>query len=174
MRMPSRDECLCLAVSPVLDQTLFPGYKMTFTVGNKTRLSKIACANLFGGKYGCEPGQKPVVEFEHQSGKNTRTRGAWSKMWYKDMTVADRTAKSSLVKTFSESVMPGVPSKEELVKLTLEQLKLAKQLSSVSGCFPEMEQLEFYADFYADDVQRSWFLLDHLQVNAEYSEGLVL
>ena len=131
-----------------LDQTLFPGFKMTCTQGNKSRLTQVPCEKLFG-KYGYYEGVQPVTEFLYKG----KWKGAWPTMWYKDLDAPDRAEKSTIIAHFTAAaaIPPGepghlsnVPSKEELQKLdldVLQSLKAAVTANPAVDAFPLIEQV---------------------------------
>ena len=130
-----------------LDQTLFPGFKMTCTQGNKSRLTQVPCQKLFG-KYGYYEGVQPVTEFLHKG----KWKGAWPTMWYKDLDAPDRAEKSTIIAHFTAAaaISPGepghlsnVPSKEELQKLDLDVLQSLKAVTDnpAVDAFPCIEEV---------------------------------
>jgi len=138
-----------------LDQDLFPGFKMTFTQGNKSRLTQVPCEKLFG-KYGYYEGVQPVAEFTHKG----KWKGAWPTMWYKDLDAPVRAEKSTLIAHFTAAaaVPPGepghlsnVPSKEELQKLDLDVLQSLKAVTDDPAvcAFPDL--LEQVAEQVEED-----------------------
>jgi hypothetical protein len=128
-----------------LDQDLFPGFKMTCTQGNKSRLTQVPCEKLFG-KYGYYEGVEPVTQFMHKG----KWKGAWPTMWYKDLDAPIRAEKSTLIAHFTAAAAvprgePGhlsnVPSKEELQKLDLDVLQSVKAVTDdpAMTSFPDLD-----------------------------------